>query len=148
MKTLKLILAGVVACIAFTGCAGQKTANDQNASTVSTSPTPGARIVKSKDGTFDGEIIGTAQPDSKFSKLEIGMMMSEVSGLIGAPDNLSQHETGKRWIPFYFGPDVKRIEVVYKGEGCLTYTGGNQFGAGGNKLIRISVDPNGACFQS
>lgn len=140
MKTTRLILAGL-ACIAVAGCAGQKTANDQSAST------PGARIVKSKDGTFDGEIIGTPAPDGKFAKLQIGMVMSEISGLIGAPDNLTQRETGKRWIPFYFGPDVKRIEVLYKGEGCLTYTGGNQFGAGGNKLIRISVDPNGKCFQ-
>lgn len=144
MKTTRLILAGLVVCIAVIGCAGQKTSTDKSASS---SSTPGARVVKSKDGTFDGEIIGSPESSGKFAKLQIGMTMNEISGLIGAPDNLTQHETGKRWIPFYFGPDVTRIEVLYKGEGCLTYTGGNQFGAGGNKLIRISVDANGKCFQ-
>ena len=50
---------------------------------------PSGRIVKSQDGTFDGEIIGTPAAGSKFSKLRIGMTMREVNGLIGAPDDLS-----------------------------------------------------------
>ena len=148
MPTTKFILTSLLACIAIAGCAGQKTTADQNASATPKSSNPDARVVKSKDGTFDGEIIGTAAPDSKFAKLQIGMIMSEVTGLMGAPDNLMKHETGKRWIPFYFGPDAKRIEVLYKGEGCLTYTGGNRFGGGGDTLIRIAVDSTGTCFKS
>ena len=107
---------------------------------------PGTRIVKARNGNFDGEIIGTPDAKSKFSKLEIGMSRSEVSSKIGAPDDELRHETGKRWIPFYFGGDVQRVQVFYKGEGCLTFTGGNQFGAGGRKLIRIHVDPKNTCF--
>ncbi|OGB25980.1 MAG: hypothetical protein A3I66_09835 [Burkholderiales bacterium RIFCSPLOWO2_02_FULL_57_36] len=110
------------------------------------STTPGARVVKSKNGDFDGEVIGTAAPQSKFSKLQIGMSTREVSNLIGVADDELRHETGKRWIPFYFGGDVQRVQSFYKGEGCLTFTAGNQFGAGGRKLIRIHVDPKNECF--
>lgn len=53
----------------------------------------------------------------------------------------------KRWIPFYYGSDVKRLQVYYKNEGCLTYTGGNVFGGGTNKLIRVIVDPKGGCWR-
>ena len=111
-----------------------------------TTATPGARTVKSEDGSFDGEIIGTPAAGSKLAKVKIGMTMHEVNALIGAPDDMDRHETGKRWIPFYFGDDVQRMEALYKGEGCLTYTGGNQFGGGGGQVIRITVDSTGACI--
>jgi hypothetical protein len=53
-------------------------------------------------------------------------------------------ETGKRWIPFYFGNDATRLQADYSGEGCLTFTGGSVFGGGTNELIRITADPSGA----
>jgi hypothetical protein len=80
--------------------------------------------------------------------LQIGMTMEEVSTLIGAPDNMIRHETGKRWIPFYFGNDAQRLQVIYRNEGCLTYTGGNVFGGGGSELIRITVAPKGGCLDT
>jgi hypothetical protein len=104
-------------------------------------------VVKSQDGTFDGEIVGTPAANSKFAKLKIGMTMREVNGLIGAPDDLIRHETGKRWIPFYFGDDAQRMQALVKNEGCLTYTGGNVFGGGGNQLIKIEVDSTGKCLE-
>src|SRR5205085_12203398 len=67
------------------------------------------RVVKSRDGSFDGEIVGTPARNSKFSKLAIGMTMDEVTSLIGGPDNMVRHETGKRWIPFYYGNDAQRM---------------------------------------
>ncbi|HEU4621959.1 MAG TPA: hypothetical protein VFS42_07025 [Burkholderiaceae bacterium] len=73
--------------------------------------------------------------------------MREVNELIGAPFDMVRHETGKRWIPFYFGNDAQRLQVLYKDEGCLTYTGGNIFGGGGNELIRITVAPKGNCME-
>ena len=105
------------------------------------------QTVKSTDGSFEGEIVGTIKPNSPFAKLRIGMTMSEVNGLIKAPDDMTRHETGKRWIPFYFGNDAQRLQVLYKGEGCLTYTGGNVFGSGDNQLIRITADATNACFN-
>ena len=73
------------------------------------------------------------------------MEMNEVFGLIGAGSNMSSNETGKRWIPFYFGNDARRFQVSYVNEGCLTFTGGNIYGGGGNELIRIAVDAKGVC---
>jgi len=109
-------------------------------------PEPESHTVTSIDGKFDGEIIGTPVPGGKLAKVKIGMSMRDVVSLIGAPDRADRHETGKRWIPLYFGTDAQRVEALYKGEGCLTYTGGNVYGEGGAQLIRITVDSTGACF--
>ena len=150
----KTTMATLVITVLMAGCATKQAENQSAASTPAPAATvaakakpstPVTRIVKSKNGEYDGEIIGTPGVNSKFAKLEIGMRLREVSDLIGAPDDLERHETGKRWIPFYFGADAQRLEVLYKGEGCLTYTGGNVFGGGGNELIRITVDPKGTC---
>lgn len=106
------------------------------------------RIVKSRDGRYTGEITGTAAVNSKFAKLQIGMDMGETQELLGrAPDRLHTYESGKRWIPFYFGNDSRRMQVLYKGEGCLIFTGGNIWGGGGGDLIQIAVDPSGVCYQ-
>jgi hypothetical protein len=90
------------------------------------------RIVKSRDGSFSGEIVGTPVAGSKFAKLEIGMDMSEIQTIMGhAPDRSHSYESGKRWIPFYFGNDARRVQALYKGEGCLIVTGGNAWGGAG-----------------
>ncbi len=90
---------------------------------------------------------GTPRPGSKFSKLQIGMTLSEINALIGTPDDLTRNETGKRWIPFYFGNDSQRLQALYKGEGCLSYTGGNVFGGGASELVRIDSDPSNRCWN-
>lgn len=110
-------------------------------------PASGApRVVKSRDGSYTGEIVGTPSPDSKFAKLQIGMETTEVQKVVGRfPDQVHSYESGKRWIPFYFGNDARRLQVLYKGEGCLIFTGGGAFSSGG-ELIQIQVDPAGACY--
>ena len=147
---------GTLAFVA--GCASQRTADAPAAAAppaaVAPAPVAGAatpygptRIVKSRDGRFEGEMVGTPTPGGKFSKLAIGMEMDEVTRLIGGPDNMSSNETGKRWIPFYYGNDARRIQVLYRGEGCLTYTGGNRFGGGGNELVRITATKQTNCME-
>ncbi|MDB5840149.1 MAG: hypothetical protein JWQ23_2101 [Herminiimonas sp.] len=69
------------------------------------------QIVKSRDGKFKAEKIGNQASGCKFSKVQIGMTMGEVSALIGAPDDMARHETGKRWIPFYAG--MPRSELMF-----------------------------------
>jgi len=130
------------------GCAAQQASTKtSDAPAAAKSADTNAQPVKSRNGHAEGEIIGTPAKNSKFAKLKIGLSLHQVNQLIGTPDDIDRHETGKRWIPFYFGADVQRLEAFYKGEGCLTYTGGNQFGAGGNKLIRIVADPKGTCMN-
>ncbi|MGE0099553.1 MAG: hypothetical protein AB7S86_14515 [Hydrogenophaga sp.] len=110
--------------------------------------TDAPRVVKSTDGSYEGEVWGVASPKSKFAKLRIGMSMGEVQDIMDrAPDRTHSHETGKRWIPFYFGSDARRMQVLYKDEGCLAFTGGNIWGAAGGELVQIHNDTSGACYQ-
>lgn len=107
-----------------------------------------SRTVPSRNGKYTGEIVGTPAPESKFAKLVIGMEPSEVQEVLGrAPDRSHTYESGKRWIPFYFGNDARRMQVLYKGEGCLVFTAGNIWGGAGGDLLQIVVDPSGACYQ-
>ncbi len=106
------------------------------------------REVQSKDGTFTGEVVGTPADGSRFAQLEIGMSMQDVQEILDrAPDRFHTYESGKRWIPFYFGNDATRLQALFRGEGCLIFTGGNVWGGGGSELIQIEVDPEGACYQ-
>jgi hypothetical protein len=148
---LKTNLAILTVTMLIAGCASQQqgagTASGASSATAA-SPASNVRTVKSRDGTFEGEMVGTPAANSKFAKLQIGMTMREVTGLIGGPDDMIRHETGKRWIPFYFGNDAQRLQVIYKGEGCLTYTGGNVFGGGDSELIRITAAPKEDCLDT
>lgn len=137
------VLAGCASQGGGAGPAGTHAGASASASTPAKGATPGARIVKSRDGRFEGEMVGNPAPGSKFAKLQIGMEMNEVTRLIGGANRMTSNETGKRWIPFYYGNDVTRHQLHYDGEGCLTFTGGNHFGGGGNELIRITADPSG-----
>jgi len=107
----------------------------------------GTRVVKSMDGSYEGIIVGTANPDSKFSKLKIGMKKPDVQVLIGMPNDTYSYQSGKSWIPFYFGNDARRINAYYEGEGCLIYTAGGAFGIPGGQLIGIYVDKTRNCFK-
>jgi len=107
-----------------------------------------SQTATARDGSYEGEILGTVRPGSRFAALRIGMDMAETQQLLGrAPDRLHTYESGKRWIPFYFGNDARRMQVLYKGEGCLTFTGGNVWGAAGGDLIAIHHDATGTCYQ-
>ena len=104
------------------------------------------RVVRSYDGSFDGEVSGTPAPESRFAKLKIGMELEQVHKLIGEPDQLYSHDTGKNWIPFYFGADGRRIIAHYRGEGCLTYSAGGVFNSK-KQLLRMDVDATGQCYK-
>ncbi|MBM3117068.1 outer membrane protein assembly factor BamE [Jeongeupia naejangsanensis] len=107
---------------------------------------PGGRKVMSKDGTFEGEIVGTPAKKSKFGKLQIGMSQRQVEDLIGNPSDTKTYTTGKAWVPFYFGKDAYRFETFYKKEGRLTFVGGGISGTSG-KLLRITVDTKEDGYQ-
>lgn len=93
-------------------------------------------------------IVGQPAPGSKFAQLTIGMDTQAVQQVMDrVPDRQHSYESGKRWIPFYFGNDARRMQVLYKGEGCLIFADGNAWGAAGGELIQIEHDTSGACYQ-
>jgi hypothetical protein len=75
------------------------------------------------------ETVESASIESKFSRVKLGMTLSQVEQAIGQPDKQVTHSTSKASIPFYFGADRWVIEYEYKGEGVLT------FNSGGDQLL-------------
>ncbi|MBS1161405.1 MAG: hypothetical protein H6R15_3824 [Proteobacteria bacterium] len=99
------------------------------------------RMMKSRDGTFEGEVYGNPPANSKWAKLQIGMEQPEVERILGGSSNdVRTMPTGKAFIPFYFGTDRYRYEVVYHGQGSVSYTGGS-WGGGRGILMMINYDP-------
>lgn len=102
------------------------------------------KLVEAGNGTkvkgideWEGEITGKPVRGSKFSKLKIGMPMKQVTDLAGEPTDKGAHVTGKAFIPFFFGSDSYRYELVYKGHGRLLFAGGSVSNIGGGNLIWI-----------
>ncbi len=99
------------------------------------------RIMKSRDGTFEGEVYGNPPANSKWAKLQIGMEQPEVERILGGTSHdVRTMPTGKAFIPFYYGTDRYRYEVVYHGQGSVSYTGGS-WGGGRGVLMMINYDP-------
>lgn len=71
----------------------------------------------------ESRIEGNFPADSSFAKIKLGMTQGEVHQILGQPTDTKSYQTGKAWIPFYFGPDVMRTDEFYKGVGIVTYTG-------------------------
>jgi hypothetical protein len=88
-------------------------------------------------GDWEGEITGTPAPGSAFTKLQIGMALKQVTDIAGQPTDQGAFITGKAFIPFYFGSDRFRYELVYKGQGRLIFAGGSAGDMTGAHLIWI-----------
>ncbi|MFO1217620.1 MAG: hypothetical protein U1E89_04465 [Burkholderiaceae bacterium] len=76
---------------------------------------------------WEGEITGKPAPGSKFTQLQIGMSWGQVQGILGVPTDQGSYITGKAFIPFFFGSDRYRHELVYKGQGRLIFAGSGGF---------------------
>lgn len=150
---VSLSLAVATAALALAGCAGTNlpgmgSAKTETAAAPAAAPAgpkigPGmnaqgevvdAKKVESGFGQkvkglndWEGEITGKPAPGSKFAQLKIGMPMKQVTDLVGTPTDQGSYMTGKAWIPFNFGSDRYRHEVVYKGQGRLIFAGAAGF---------------------
>ncbi len=71
----------------------------------------------------ESRIEGNFPANSPFAKIKLGMTQGQVHEILGQPTDTETYQTGKAWIPFYFGPDVMRTDEFYKGVGIITYTG-------------------------
>jgi hypothetical protein len=96
---------------------------------------------------YEGEITGRPAPGGKFTRLQIGMPMKQVTDLIGQPSDQGAYITGKAFIPFYFGGDTHRQELVYKNQGRLIFAGGSMGDLGGANLIWIIHNANEPAYR-
>lgn len=95
----------------------------------------------------EGELIGKMAAGSKFGKLKVGMGMKQVTDLIGQPSDQGAYMTGKAWIPFYFGGDRHRYEMVYKNTGRLIFAGGSVGDWGSGYLICVVHNRNEPAYR-
>lgn len=159
-------LAALFAAVLATGCVTMPGKSDSSSSsTTAAAPAPAApkakpgmnergEVVDSSKveagsgttvkglGGWEGEITGKPAPGSKFTKLQIGMSMRQSVDLVGQPTDQGAYITGKAWIPFYFGSDRHRYEMVFKGQGRLIFAGGSLGDFTGGNLIWIIHNPN------
>lgn len=149
MLITRLCILSVIVVLSACASAPSQPLQQKDAETAQQAGTESKpQIVKSRDGSFEGEVIGVVRPGSKFAQLQIGMNMSEVQTIFDrVPDRSHNYESGKRWIPFYFGNDARRMQVLYREEGCLIFADGGVFGSAGGELIQIQHDPSGVCYQ-
>jgi hypothetical protein len=65
------------------------------------------------------------------------MGIKQVMDIAGPPTDQGAYITGKAFIPFYFGSDRSRFELLYKGRGRLIFAGGSVGNLSGGNLIWI-----------
>ena len=111
-------------------------------------PAPAGDTVHVKGlNDWEGDIVGKPAASSRFTKLQIGMGMRQVTDLVGQPTDQGAYVTGKAWIPFYFGSDRYRHELVYKGQGRLIFAGGSAGDWSSGNLISIIHNASEAGYR-
>lgn len=155
LYTLPLAIALAIFVAACAPGGGRTTSS---AAPAASGPKPGmnaaGEVISSKDvqagsgqavkgvGDWEGEITGKPAANSPFKKLQIGMSMKQVTDLVGQPSDQGAYITGKAWIPFYYGSDRNRYEMVYKDVGRLVFAGDSGFMGGmDGHLIWIIHNP-------
>ncbi|WP_100656067.1 hypothetical protein [Alteromonas flava] len=78
--------------------------------------------------------------DSPMKQVELGMSDTRVRNILGNPDDSTSYQTGKAWIPFYYGTDTHRVDWLYFGKGRVVFSI-NRY-SGQHKVIRVSYEPD------
>lgn len=82
----------------------------------------------------------TPPAGSALAKVSAGMTDIDVRKAMGEPDSSNSYQTGKAWIPFYYGPDTARADWIYTGQGRVVFSR-NRY-SGGLKVVRVIYDPS------
>jgi hypothetical protein len=143
MKTPLLLSTLAAVVLGFTGCAGSGATAGSASATVPPGMTAAGQVIDSsqvsegygkkvtgRDG-WTGEILGTPAPGGKFSRLQIGMSVAEVTRMLGRPSDQGAYLTGQAFNPFSFGSGKSRYELVYKNQGRLIFDSPSAFDFGG-----------------
>jgi hypothetical protein len=164
--SIQVLFFAMVATVLLAGCGSIKLPGSSTSSSTASAPAPApekksmagmnanGEVVDSKkveagSGTkvkgiddWEGEITGKPGPGSKFTQLKIGMGMRQATDIAGQPTDQGGYMTGKAWIPWNFGSDRYRHELVYKGQGRLIFASPSGFDFGSGHLIWIIHNPN------
>jgi outer membrane protein assembly factor BamE (lipoprotein component of BamABCDE complex) len=123
MKTQVWIAFAVAASVSIAACASRSEPAKPAA--------PSAPAAAARSGAAGSNIL---------SKVTVGMTKAQVKEVVGAPSDENSYESGKRWIPWYYGNDVRRTTWFYKGQGRVVFSDGNVFGGGGSSVQRVEID--------
>ncbi len=100
----------------------------------------GAGCASGGGGGEEAAKVAPIPANSKLAKIKPGMSDLDVRNKLGAPDYQRAHQTGKAWIPYYYGSDTHRMEWMYKGLGKVVF---NQNRWSGALKVRHAVyDPS------
>lgn len=89
----------------------------------------------------EGAPRGVAPPAGHpLARVDEGMTPSQVREIMGAPTSEQTYQTGKAWIPFYYGSDTHRTDWKYAGQGRVVF--GHNRWSGATKVIRVDYDPD------
>jgi len=119
MKHAYPVLIALAAALT-TACASHPSKTEPPESVPAAKAAPAKESVR-KVPDAESDEAGKPAADSMFARLKLGMTLSQVEELIGAPTRQWRHSTEKARIPYYFGPDRWVIRYAYKGEGVLTF---------------------------
>lgn len=132
-RKISAFFSAIVVATFVTACTttSPKPVTQESASTA----TP-ARAQPSTAPSADSPVAPPA--DSKLAKIKTGMADTAVRRILGEPASSRSYMTGKRWIPFYYGPDTRRVEYIYSGLGRVVFSR-NRY-SGSLKVISVSYN--------
>jgi len=90
------------------------------------------------ESVVTGDVENNPPVDSVLIKIKKGMTADDVFSVLGAPSSSNSYQTGKMWIPFYYGPDTSRTDFIYSGLGRVVFSNNRYSGA--LKVIHIIYD--------
>jgi hypothetical protein len=138
MKSNRLALATSLSVMFLAAaCAANKPAAAPAAASAESEPA--AERAAAEPAKAKGKAPNPAPAGSPLAKITNGMADTDVRRILGEPTSSKSYQTGKQWIPYYYGPDTARTEYIYKGQGRITLTR-NRY-SGGLSVIRVDYDP-------
>ena len=124
------------------GCATQGTATQETSAGEAAQPAAAETATPAAQGSSPVVESRPIPADSPLAKVKVGMSEGRLYDLLGQPTESKNYLTGKSWIPFYFGPDTHRKEVLYKGLGRITLKPSGALGTGVYKVFKVTYDPS------
>jgi hypothetical protein len=87
-------------------------------------PTPSPAEIREERvaAILNGERFSNAPAGSALAEIRAGMSETEVREILGDPDARDRYTTSNLWIPFYTGPDSRRTDWIYRGEGRVVFS--------------------------